>query len=704
MCHIMALMTREGYGIIERLKWIALCAFGWLALTPSATAQPIMWTQDALYEAAPKLAKDASSNLYVGSLAFTSRAALLIVKRLDRNGNIAWRTEVDVTPSIGQGYSGVIASLKVNNSRVFACVTTGASSTNDVESRVVSFSIGDGSALQRISTNIQTAAQIGVTNDHLVMVGRDSSLNMEVEYLSQSTLALQSSGLLSTDAVFTSDVAVDGAGNSYLSITRIGNVPVIVRVKPDSTIAWSRNFDSASRTNESVLDLDIDPQQNRVFAVGTGKNGTEDTPMVGIYSMTSGGIVSLSNPTGNTFTRCTQVAPIPGAGAIVAEGFGTITLFRVSSSGVLAWEASSVAGSMPGDSIHFDPDGNIVHAYTSGSTNASVRRVDVSTGHALSTLGFTRANPSTLAGSVTDASGASYALFELDTLVRIQRVQAAELRLPTLSPTGGFPASTRIQLAAPAPSAQTWLLTSSNTSIATVPPAVIVNSGSLLVTFSITTIPVGVSTSCSIFARSGGLVLAKTLTVLAPSLQFVSVSPQASVGGTPITGVAQITGPAPTGGRTINLSVSKPDVATVQASSLIVAGALVTTFPITTVGVNANQGVVLTGSLGSVSKTFFFAVNAPSLVSLTGPNSIVGGTQGTMTLTIDGIAPAGGRSILLISGAPGIIIVPSSFAVPQGATTVDVPMSTAVVSSATNVVVFATRSGIIKTATVTVTP
>jgi hypothetical protein len=128
-------------------------------------------------------------------------------------------------------------------------------------------------------------------------------------------------------------------------------------------------------------------------------------------------------------------------------------------------------------------------------------------------------------------------------------------------------------------------------------------------------------------------------------------------------------------------------------------------FAITTFGVNANQGVVITATTGAVSKTAFFAVNAPSLTGISiAPGSVQGGQNATLTLNINGIAPSGGFSILLFSGVPALVVLSASANIPAGAVTHNVNVPTTAVTSSTNVLIFATRSGIYKTTTITLTP
>jgi hypothetical protein len=213
------------------------------------------------------------------------------------------------------------------------------------------------------------------------------------------------------------------------------------------------------------------------------------------------------------------------------------------------------------------------------------------------------------------------------------------------------------------------------------------------------------NTNVSVNIRYGGFINQVALT-LVPSLPVsLSIAPQVVIGGVPTTGTVNLGGQALNGGQTITLASNKPLVASVPANVVVPAGQSSANFPITTYGVNSNQGVVITATQGAVSRTAFFAVNAPSLTSISvNPTTLKGGVTGTLTLNISGVAPTGGFSIVLVSGAPGIVFLSASASVNAGQTSRTVSVPTAAVTSNTAVTIFATRSGIYRTTTLTVTP
>ena len=232
-----------------------------------------------------------------------------------------------------------------------------------------------------------------------------------------------------------------------------------------------------------------------------------------------------------------------------------------------------------------------------------------------------------------------------------------------------------------------------------------VSGGSSSATFPLTINGVSANTSVTINVRHNGFIAQRAITIIPSMIQSVSVTPQVVIGGGSTTAILNLTGTAPAGGQTVNLFSSKPAVASVPANAIVPAGQSTYGVMVTTFGVNSNQGVVITASTGAVSKTAFFAVNAPSLTSISVfPTTIQGGQTGTLTLNINGIAPTGGFSIVLLSGAPSIVLLTASASITAGEVTRNVDVPTAPVTTSLPVTIFATRSGIYRTTTLTVTP
>ena len=124
----------------------------------------------------------------------------------------------------------------------------------------------------------------------------------------------------------------------------------------------------------------------------------------------------------------------------------------------------------------------------------------------------------------------------------------ASLTVNPSNVVGGKSSQGTVTLDGPAPSGGVVVsLLSSNTSVASVPANVTVLSGNTSATFTVTTLPVSNSTTVNISAWYGGVSRSSTLTVNAPSLSSVSLSPSIVVGGRTSTGTVTFNGPAPSG-------------------------------------------------------------------------------------------------------------------------------------------------------------
>jgi len=207
----------------------------------------------------------------------------------------------------------------------------------------------------------------------------------------------------------------------------------------------------------------------------------------------------------------------------------------------------------------------------------------------------------------------------------------------TLNPTsvnGGNPSTGEITLSAPAPGGgAVFSLSSSNTSVATVPPSVTISAGSTTAVFQVTTMTTASSTSVTISASNSGLTQTASLTVTpqpptgGPTLTSLTFNPNTVVGGSPSVGAVTLSRPAPNGGALVTLSSSNPGVVTVPASVTIGAGATSASFPASTSSVTAPTKVTVGASYAGVKQTGSLTVTPP----------LPPGTPtGTYTLTITG--------------------------------------------------------------------
>src|SRR6266446_6266139 len=280
------------------------------------------------------------------------------------------------------------------------------------------------------------------------------------------------------------------------------------------------------------------------------------------------------------------------------------------------------------------------------------------------------------------------------------------------SVTGGNSSTGTVTLSGAAPSGGAVVtLSSSNTTVASVPSSVTVAAGATSATFTVSTSAVAVSTTVSISATFSGASRSASLTVTpapppAPTLSSLSVNPTSVVGGVQSsTGTVTLSGAAPSGGAVVALSSSNTAAARVPSSVTVAAGATSATFTVSTSAVAASTTVSISGTYGGVSRSAPLTVTPvpippPTLSSLTlNPSSVVGGlesSRGTVTLTR--AALAGGATIAL-SSSNGAARVPSSVFIPAGATSASFTVNTSIVLISTSATISASYNGTSRSAT-----
>ena len=192
-----------------------------------------------------------------------------------------------------------------------------------------------------------------------------------------------------------------------------------------------------------------------------------------------------------------------------------------------------------------------------------------------------------------------------------------------------------------------------------------------------------------------------------PVLYSVTLSPTSVNGGSSTTGTVTLSGAAPSGGVTVNLS-SNSTSATVPSSVTVAAGATSATFTANTSAVSATTPVTISASYAGVtmaaSLTVMPSTSSPTLTSVAlTPSSVTGGSPATGTVTLSGAAPSGGVTVNLSSNSTSAT-VPSSVTVAAGATSATFTANTSAVSATTPVTISASYAGVTMTAPLTVNP
>src|SRR3989454_324616 len=188
------------------------------------------------------------------------------------------------------------------------------------------------------------------------------------------------------------------------------------------------------------------------------------------------------------------------------------------------------------------------------------------------------------------------------------------------------------------------------------------------------------------------------------SLSSLALNPASVTGGNSSTGTVTLSGAAPSGGAVVTLSSSNTVVARVPSSVTVAAGARSATFTVSTSAVTASTTVSISGTYGGVTRSASLTVTpapppAPTLSSLTlNPANVFGGQSSTGTVTLTGLAPAGGAQVFLSSNN-GAARVPSSVIVPAGASSVTFTVNTSFVLISTSATISASYNGTTRAAT-----
>lgn len=295
---------------------------------------------------------------------------------------------------------------------------------------------------------------------------------------------------------------------------------------------------------------------------------------------------------------------------------------------------------------------------------------------------------------------------------------AASLSSVTLqapSVLGGHTTTGTITLTAPAPSggASVWVNGSMEGQVVTPPGGVTVPAGATSASFTITAPQVNASYWVMIQASYGadsgmhGAVLRIDPEQPAvPNLYAMGIEPTSVIGGATIRGTVGLATPAPTGGTTVFLSSSDPNVQ-IPSTVQIAAGNSVNSFTATTRAVTNMTSAQITAQSGSETRTawvtLFADPNAPVTLNSVTPSvsGATGGNSINATLFLTGNAPTGGAKVTLSSSNAAAAQVPASVTVPAGQGFQGFTIMTSPVSADTSVTITGTY-GASQTATITV--
>ncbi len=687
-------------------------------LTVLSVAQPLMWFHDYKHRANSKITRDYGGSLYYVSVEPTTRGWTMITDKFTPGGEKVWSRE------FGNGRPDTetfhVASVTADANHVYAVANrrlndeTGAIAG----SYLVAIRGTNGNYDLNHQGEGQAFANVAVSSNHLALLSQNVATGVaSVTFFQTGTwtnMGTVNLGVVASVA----EVRLDVAGNAYVAASNTNGTVQISKCSAAGGIAFQTTLDAPNpRVGEKLVRLEVDTVAGRAYALGTvAYSPTDQDVMLYVVNSVTGaqvGIQSIRSSTADDFPG--DLSVVPGSGGVIASAYTpateTTVVARRSTTSAAVWSVNINGTPAGAGRLHgTDADGQLVVMSPVSASVVAMDRIDRVTGSTLGRETFSLGTDAKARQFITSA-GSYFVSSEYRTYVpqawvaRFQRLQSSRLSFTDNNRPGGETVYGSIHRTPTTTVEETWTITSGNPAVASVPATVNVPIGVQTFNFPIVLSPVSVNTNVSINIRYAGFADQQTLTVVPPVLWQLRAIPAVVVGGVPTVAFAELVGDAPTGGLTVVLSSNKPAVASVPGTGVVPEGADSAQFPVTTYAVNSNQGVVLSATTGAVTKTAFMAVNAPSLTSIAvNPGTLKGGVTGSLTLNLNGIAPTGGFSIVLFSGLPATVTLPASASVSAGQTTRNISMPTAAVTATTQVTIFATRSGIYKTATVTVTP
>jgi hypothetical protein len=149
----------------------------------------------------------------------------------------------------------------------------------------------------------------------------------------------------------------------------------------------------------------------------------------------------------------------------------------------------------------------------------------------------------------------------------------------------------------------------------------------------------------------------------------VSMNPASVVGGATSTGMITLGSPAGAGGVSVALTSSAPAAATVPPTVVVPQGAWSTQFIVTTSLVATETPVTVSATTADASATSTLTVQPLVVTSVSfNPAVVLPGSSSVGTVTLNGVAPAGGFTVGLTNSRPGAASVPVAIVVTEGNT------------------------------------
>jgi hypothetical protein len=456
-------------------------------------------------------------------------------------------------------------------------------------------------------------------------------------------------------------IAVDALGNAYVT-GRTGSgasAPFPTRNPIQGTLAGAVDAFVAK------VDTMVSGTGSLVYSTYLGGSGNENnfTPWPGGIAVDASGYAYVTGGTNSWSTSLIPFPTTPSAYQPTSLGVGDVDAFltKINPAGTAIVYSTFFGGigQDVGRSVAVDSTGHayiagessganlpsrgaIQPVYGGGTFDAFVAKIDTGAAGdaslAYSTF-FGGANTDIGFGIALDSSGNAYVAGKTNStgiatagayqanlrgtydafVAKIEETPVISVVSLTLNPasvTGSISSRATVTLNHPAPAGGVLIaLTSSNTRVAIVSATTRIAEGQTSRTINVTTKPVAATTTVDITAAYDGATTTRTLTVLAPALKSLTLSPASFIGGCEQSiGKVTLTGTAPAGGVTVSLTDTNP-AATLPASVTVPAGALSATFIITASAVSSNQTGAATATLNGISLTKALTVRPDSVTA-----------------------------------------------------------------------------------------
>ncbi len=536
------------------------------------------------------------------------------------------------------------------------------------------------------------------------------------------TVSLTSSS--ASAAVPTSVVIPSGSTSATFAITTSSVATTVT-----ATITGALNGNSASGTLTILTPLLLTVSPNPTAVVGG--NSAVGTITLARVAPAGGATISLSASGG---------ASVP-ASVNVAAGLTTAN-FTINTTGQASTITVTISASLSGTTrttnltvnpaalVGLSITPNVVAGGNTPIGKVTLNGLAPSSGTTI-TLASSSSN-ATVAATVVVAPGTSTATFPIattpvasavnatisaslsgTTLTAGLTIQPAALNTFTLSPTtvvGGSDSVIQgvVTLNGLAPSTgATVTLSSSSTTLATVPASVKILKGTTSISFNVSHKLVTAAKSVTITASYAGVKLTANLNLIPFQIASLSFAPSSVIGGNKTSGTVLLNAqPGPSGPISVKL-VSSSKALGVPATVSIPLNRLGAVFNATTTAVSTSTTATATATYGSSSKQGTVSIAPATLIAVSvSPATVKGSatTAVTGTVSLNGLAPTGGLVISLTSSNTAAAKVPATVTILAGKGTATFKVTHSKVAAQASVTISASLSGITQTTKLTVTP